>query len=715
MSAFFPVISALNPAAVPKMAAAPAARPSVLATSAAKWDARLSHEPVHDNAFYGKCMLGGILSCGITHTAMTPLDVVKCNMQVNPAKFTGLVPGIKTIASEEGVGAIFKGWAPTAIGYSMQGMCKFGFYDIFKDMYSTMAGEENAFKYRGAIYLAGSASAEFFADMLLCPMEMVKVKVQTSPAGTFPVKLGPAVAAMRANSAETRFPFGSLVPLWSRQIPYTMAKFFFFEKVVEAFYTHVFTEPKSSYPKSTQLGVTFASGYLAGIICAIVSHPADSVVSLMGKPANKGKGFGQIVNETGMMALATKGLGTRIIMIGTLTGAQWWIYDTFKTAMGMGTSGGPQTASPHFPAALPSFAIHPSTSQPSDRPTTMSAFFPVISTLNPIAKPQMAAPSARPASILATSAAKWDARLSHDPIHDNAYYGKCMIAGILSCGVTHTGITPLDVVKCNMQVNPAKFKGLLPGIKTIASEEGSAALFKGWAPTAIGYSMQGMCKFGFYEFFKDMYSTMAGEENAFKYRGAIYLAGSASAEFFADIALCPMEMVKVKVQTSPAGTFPVEFGPAVAAMRANSAETRFPFGSLVPLWSRQIPYTMAKFFFFEKVVEAFYTHVFTEPKSSYPKSTQLGVTFASGYLAGVICAIVSHPADSVVSLMGKAENKGKGFGQIASETGLVNLATKGLGTRIIMIGTLTGAQWWIYDTFKTVMGMGTSGGAAKKH
>jgi solute carrier family 25 phosphate transporter 3 len=27
-------------------------------------------------------------------------------------------------------------------------------------------------------------------------------------------------------------------------------------------------------------------------------------------------------------------------MIGTLTGLQWWIYDTFKTAMGMGTTGG---------------------------------------------------------------------------------------------------------------------------------------------------------------------------------------------------------------------------------------------------------------------------------------------------------------------------------------------------------------------------------------
>lgn len=95
---------------------------------------------------------------------------------------------------------------------------------------------------------------------------------------------------------------------------------------------------------------------------------------------------------------------------------------------------------------------------------------------------------------------------------------------------------------------------------------------------------------------------------------------------------------------------------------------------------------MAKFFFFEKIVSLFYTHVFTEPKDTYSKPTQLGVTFASGYLAGVVCAIVSHPADSLVSLLGKKENKGKSAGTIASEVGIMNLATKGLGTRVIMIG-----------------------------
>lgn len=43
---------------------------------------------------------------------------------------------------------------------------------------------------------------------------------------------------------------------------------------------------------------------------------------------------------------------------------------------------------------------------------------------------------------------------------------------------------------------------------------------------------------------------MAGPENAKKYQTGIFLAGSASAEFFADIGLCPFEAVKVRAVTS---------------------------------------------------------------------------------------------------------------------------------------------------------------------
>lgn len=69
----------------------------------AKWDARFSHPVPHDNAYYGKCMIGGILSCGLTHTLITPLDVVKCNMQVDPTRFKSLPQGLSLIAKTEGV------------------------------------------------------------------------------------------------------------------------------------------------------------------------------------------------------------------------------------------------------------------------------------------------------------------------------------------------------------------------------------------------------------------------------------------------------------------------------------------------------------------------------------------------------------------------------------------------------------------------------------
>lgn len=46
------------------------------------------------------------------------------------------------------------------------------------------------------------------------------------------------------------------------------------------------------------------------------------------------------------------------------------------------------------------------------------------------------------------------------------------------------------------------------------------------------------------------------------------------------------------------------------------------------------------------------------PKESYGRMTQTGVSFAGGYLAGILCAIVSHPADVMVSKL-NAERKGE--------------------------------------------------------
>ena len=38
--------------------------------------------------------------------------------------------------------------------------------------------------------------------------------------------------------------------------------------------------------------------------------------------------------------------------------------------------------------------------------------------------------------------------------------------------------------------------------------------------------------------------------------------------------------------------------------------------------------------------------------------------------------------------------------------------SRGLPLRIVMIGTLTGAQWGLYDAFKVFVGLPTTGGVA---
>jgi solute carrier family 25 phosphate transporter 3 len=48
------------------------------------------------------CGIGGILSCGLTHTFVVPMDLVKCRMQVDPAKYKGIVDGFKVTVAEEG-------------------------------------------------------------------------------------------------------------------------------------------------------------------------------------------------------------------------------------------------------------------------------------------------------------------------------------------------------------------------------------------------------------------------------------------------------------------------------------------------------------------------------------------------------------------------------------------------------------------------------------
>ncbi|CAL5401444.1 unnamed protein product [Camellia sinensis] len=217
-------------------------------------------------------------------------------------------------------------------------------------------------------------------------------------------------------------------------------------------------------------------------------------------------------------------------------------------------------------------------------------------------------------------------------LYSPQYYAACTVGGILSCGLTHMAVTPLDLVKCNIQIDPSKYKSISYGFGVLWKAQGVKGFFRGWVLTLLGYSAQGACKFGFYEFFKKYYSDIAGPEYAVKYKTLIYLAGSASAEVIADVALCPFEAVKVRVQTQPGFARGLSDG---FPKFIQSEGTLGLYKGIVPLWGRQIPYTMMNFASFETIVEMLYKYAIPKHKSECSKPLQLGVSFAGGYVAGV--------------------------------------------------------------------------------
>jgi len=110
----------------------------------------------------------------------------------------------------------------------------------------------------------------------------------------------------------------------------------------------------------------------------------------------------------------------------------------------------------------------------------------------------------------------------------------------------------LTRVKTRIQLDPVTYnRGLIGGFRQVVAAEGAGALLTGVGPTFAGYFLQGAFKFGGYEFFKKTWIDTLGYETASNNRTAVYLASAASAEFFADIALCPLEATRIRLVSQP--------------------------------------------------------------------------------------------------------------------------------------------------------------------
>lgn len=280
------------------------------------------------------------------------------------------------------------------------------------------------------------------------------------------------------------------------------------------------------------------------------------------------------------------------------------------------------------------------------------------------------------------------------------YYGVCAVGGMLSAGTSHVATTPLDVLKVNMQVHPIKYQSIRTCFTSLLREQGPSAFWRGWTGKFFGYGMQGACRFGLYEYFKEVYSNVLVDQNT----SLIFFVSSASAEVIANVALCPFEAIKVRVQAQRnfakgmADGFPKLY---------TTEGLRGLYRGLIPLWGRNLPFSMVMFSTFEHSVDLMYRKVVRRRKEDCSIAQQLGVTCLAGYASGSVGSIISNPADNIVaSLYNKKANSLK---QAVKKIGLLNLFTRSLPIRILLVGPVVTMQWFFYDAIKVLNGLPTSG------
>jgi len=233
-----------------------------------------------------------------------------------------------------------------------------------------------------------------------------------------------------------------------------------------------------------------------------------------------------------------------------------------------------------------------------------------------------------------------------------------------------------------------------------------AGLATGLGPTVVGYFIQGWFKFGGVEFFKVQFSQSLGDQKAWDNRTAIYLASSAMAEFIADIFLCPLEATRIRLVSNP--SFANGLVGGASRLLKEEGILRGFYSGFGPILLKQVPYTMAKFAVQGAAAEAI-SNSMGKNLADLKGAAKLGVALSSGVIAGVAAAIISHPADTLLSKVNKAGAGGAGsimqrLRNIAGEIGFVKLCTVGLGARCVMIGTLTAGQFLLFDIVMDLTG-----------
>ena len=307
--------------------------------------APLSAERALGVSTYGLFALAGGCGCALTHLAVVPLDVVKTRLQTRPGQYAGFRDALTTIRREEGVHMLFQGAQATGLGYFAYGVSVYPGYELAKRSLFAFAGPTATLEWRVPLVLLAGALATVVTCFLITPFEAVRVRMVECP-GYAP----DLAAALRryASEGSVLSLYDGFIPLLVRQVLFGMVKFLIFDTCADVILTALPRSVADGQP-ALALGVSLLSGAIAGVGAAVVSQPADVVLSKVTQGDGSKTTVGQLPGHVNQIALLQQaagsivrkygvpglylGLPSRCLWSGAIIAGQFFLYDVFKGAL----------------------------------------------------------------------------------------------------------------------------------------------------------------------------------------------------------------------------------------------------------------------------------------------------------------------------------------------------------------------------------------------
>jgi len=308
--------------------------------------------------------LAGALSCSIAHSLLTPLDIVKTKLQTNflVQRDLSIIRQLISIIRHDGISALFTGVSATASGYFLQGAFNFGLYDYFKTKLITSGHDLDV-----PILMLCSGAAEAIASVSLCPLEVLKIYMMMHPE----VASKGMVVALRSivrRDGGVLSLFRGLPLVVLRQVPYTCVKLVgydifsgyfrrraavnrldsdgFDDSALDEGETIVDSNPRQKLTTtsmaSSTVSVPLISGVVAGLCAAVISQPADVLLSkVCGYSAGSPDVCLTIVNPADLWKALRDlglegcfcGLRERSLMVASMTAVQFTLYESIKSGL----------------------------------------------------------------------------------------------------------------------------------------------------------------------------------------------------------------------------------------------------------------------------------------------------------------------------------------------------------------------------------------------